>query len=76
MVVDDFDLVGMFILPPEADSVLFIDPDAMLPESIPTKTLQPIPRWNGEFGQVPNPAAVQQHSRCVPAATMNRASAS
>ncbi len=44
VVVDNFDLVGISVSPFEADSVLLIDANAVLPCSIPTQCLKTIAR--------------------------------
>ena len=42
MVVDDFDLVGMSVGESEADAVLIVDPDRMLPAPIATQFFQTV----------------------------------
>jgi hypothetical protein len=44
VVVRDFDIVGMVLLPSEADPVLIIHPDAVLSRSLAAQSLQTIPR--------------------------------
>ena len=43
VIVDNLDIVGVASDPPEAHPPLIVDPDAVLPRSIPTQLLQPIP---------------------------------
>jgi hypothetical protein len=43
MVVRHFDLVGVATIPPEADSPLIVDPDAVLTLSTACQFLQTIP---------------------------------
>ena len=42
MIVRHFDLVGITFLPPEANSPLVVDADAMLSSTIARKAFQPI----------------------------------
>jgi hypothetical protein len=44
VVVRDFDFVGIAVPPIKADSVLFVDPNAMLSLPISAKTLKPVSR--------------------------------
>jgi len=44
MVVCDFDLVGITTLPAEADTVLVIDTDTVLPDAIPSQPFELIAR--------------------------------
>ena len=43
VVVRDFDLVGIATLPSEADAVLIVDADAVLPAAVATQALQAVP---------------------------------
>jgi hypothetical protein len=43
VIVDDFDVLGAFILPDEADAPLVIDPDAVLSRSVSEELFQVIP---------------------------------
>jgi len=52
VVLRDLDVVGMARLPTETDSVLIIDPDAVLPPSITPKTLESIAGRNRELLQI------------------------
>ena len=45
VVIDDFDFVGISILPSKTNSVLFVDSYAVLPRSIAPKSLETIPGW-------------------------------
>jgi len=45
MVVRHFDIVSITFLPPEANSPLVVDADAMLSGTIPRKSVQAIGRW-------------------------------
>jgi len=44
MIVNDFNIIWACLRPPKADTVLLIDPDAVLPRSIATKLLKSIAR--------------------------------
>lgn len=41
MVVDDFDVLGPGLRPPEADPVMIVDPDRMLPDAVTLELLEP-----------------------------------
>lgn len=51
MVVGYLHFVGSISLPDEADSVLVIDANAVLPGPISSKSLQPIPGWRSEIAK-------------------------
>ena len=51
MVIDDLDLVGMVVVPDEADAVLVIDANGMLALSVSTECLQAIVGRNAEIVQ-------------------------
>lgn len=54
MVIHDFNVVGSFLRPPEADSILVVDPDGVLPIPITLQFLEPQPgkgeRFQGHGG--------------------------
>jgi hypothetical protein len=60
MVVGDFDIVGIPLLPSEADSPALVDADAVLPLAIPFEGLQPIPWRDPQVLQHPGPVQVEQ----------------
>jgi len=49
VVVRDLDIVGIAGLPAKTDSILIVDPDAVLSRSITPKALQSISGWNCEL---------------------------
>ena len=51
MVVNDFDFGGPCLGPLEADPVLVVDPDAVLPLPVYLQRLEPIPRRHPEIVQ-------------------------
>ena len=51
VVIDYFNIVGIAFMPPEADSPLVIDPDAMLPLPISFQLLKTVSRWNSKAFQ-------------------------
>jgi len=51
VVVDNFDIVRIWISPSEANSVLIVDSDAMLTASIALECLKPISRRNRQVFQ-------------------------
>jgi hypothetical protein len=46
VIVDDLDVVGVAVLPAEADSPLVIDANAVLSGAVPLELFQAIARWN------------------------------
>ena len=44
MVVDHLDLLGVAVLPHETDPVLIVDPDAVLPTTVPSERLEVVAR--------------------------------
>jgi hypothetical protein len=46
MVIDNFDLVGISILPFETNPELLVSPDAVLTFSVTAKALQAVTGWN------------------------------
>ncbi len=55
VVVSDFDLRGIAVLPAKADAVLSVDPDAVLAEPVALQAFQPIPWGNPEVIQSIDP---------------------
>lgn len=51
MIVGDFDGNGLTIFPLEANSILVVDPNAVLPTAIATKSLKSIARRHFQIGQ-------------------------
>ena len=51
MIVRHFDVVGIALLPAEADAPLVIDANAMLASAIARQSFQPIGRWNPQIVQ-------------------------
>jgi hypothetical protein len=45
MIVHDLDVSGAFVGPTEANPVLVVDPDAVLPCTLPFQSLQAIAWW-------------------------------
>jgi hypothetical protein len=48
VVVCDFDIIGVSILPEKANTPLIIDPNAVLSGSVASKLFQMVCRWNSE----------------------------
>ena len=51
MVVDDFHVVGVALPPHEADTIVIIDPDAVLALALAGQRLQPVSGRHAEFIQ-------------------------
>jgi hypothetical protein len=45
----------MVHLPLETDTILIVDPDAVLPPTIAMECFQPVSRWHGKFTNFQNP---------------------
>ncbi len=60
MVVGDFDVVGMAILPAKTDPVLVIDPDTVLSRSISSQSLQAVTGWNTQLSKLSHPVELRQ----------------
>jgi hypothetical protein len=52
VIVCDFDFVDIVLLPTKTNSILLIDPNAMLTFSVPTQPLQPVPWWDPQLREV------------------------
>src|SRR5450759_2084123 len=63
-IVNDFDIVGMSIVPTKADSVPIVDPDAMLPDASPFQWLQPVAGRSQELAQLGCEVQHPQFSPC------------
>jgi hypothetical protein len=62
MVIRDFDVVGIPGLPTEADSILIVDPDAVLPPSIAAKPLKAVPGGNRKLTNIANAVNLRELS--------------
>ena len=64
VVVGDFDVVDIAVPPIEADSVLVVDPYAMLPLPISAKTLKSVSRRHRQFLKIADAIQLIQLSTC------------
>jgi predicted phosphoribosyltransferase len=55
VVVRDFDIVGIAILPVKADTILLIDADTVLAGPFPFESFEAVAWGYGQFAQVTNP---------------------
>ena len=60
MIVNNFNLVRIVLLPAEADAPLVIDPNAQLAAAAPFESFQ---TGAGECGQVSQPLGIVQHTQ-------------
>jgi hypothetical protein len=60
MVVDDLDVMGISVLPAEADTPLIIDADAVLSGSVATQRFQPVVRRDAQILEV---LGIVQHAQ-------------
>jgi hypothetical protein len=60
VIIGDFDFVGISVLPPETDSVLIVDPDAVLSGPVASETLQAVSGRYLELPEVANPVQLRQ----------------
>lgn len=51
MIIHNFDIDGTILVPLEANSILLVDPYAVLPHSVTGKCLKSIPGRNAKFIQ-------------------------
>src|ERR1017187_9265029 len=51
VVFGDFDVMGAILLPSKADSVLIVDPDAVLSDAIPLECFETVARRDQEIRQ-------------------------
>jgi hypothetical protein len=58
MVIDDFNVIGIPVLPSKADAPPIIDADAVLSHAFPFKRFESIGRWNS---QIPESLSLAQH---------------
>jgi hypothetical protein len=54
VVIRNLDLIGISRLPSKANTILLIDPDAVLPSSVPAQALKPISGRDSKFEQIPH----------------------
>ncbi|OGB98202.1 MAG: hypothetical protein A3G35_16715 [candidate division NC10 bacterium RIFCSPLOWO2_12_FULL_66_18] len=55
MVVRDLDIVGIAILPAQADTILLIDADTMLAGPFPFEAFEVVTRRYSQLAQIANP---------------------
>jgi hypothetical protein len=51
MVIHDFDIVGVSFVPPKAEVVLIVDPDAVLSDPVPFQGFEPVARPDQKIAQ-------------------------
>jgi hypothetical protein len=52
MIIDNFHIVRVRVLPTETDAPLVIHSDAVLAFAVALQSFQPIARWNNQLSQV------------------------
>ena len=62
VVVRDFDVVRIAIVPAKADAILLVDADAVLTRAIAAEPLEPVARGDGQFGDIPYSVQLVQFS--------------
>jgi hypothetical protein len=55
VVVRDFDVVGIAVLPSEANAILIVHPDAVLPRTVAAQPLETIAWWYPQFTEYLHP---------------------
>ncbi len=60
MIVDDFNIEGIMSFPPETDSPLIVDSNAVLSDALPLQGFQSVPRWCPKISDL---VRVVQHSK-------------
>jgi hypothetical protein len=66
MIVDDLDVVGVTVFPPETDPPLFIDPDVVLSLSVPGKLFESVSWGNAHIIQRLGGVQQQELPQCHP----------
>jgi hypothetical protein len=51
MIIDDLDVIGVSLLPPEADTPLVVDPDTVLPGPVTLQFLKTVTRRDAQITQ-------------------------
>lgn len=62
MVVRDFDLVGIAILPSEANPILLVNADTVLTAAVAGEAFQPVSWRDRQFAKIPYPVDLGQLS--------------
>jgi hypothetical protein len=60
VVVRDFNVLGIAVLPSETDPVLLVDSNAMLPPTVAAQLLEPIAGGHSQLTEIPNPVELSQ----------------
>jgi hypothetical protein len=66
VVVGDLDLMRITLAPDEAETPPPVDPDAVLPRTIPLECLQAVPRRRGQVSQADSPVQEQEFPSGLP----------
>jgi len=66
VVVCNFDLVGMAILPTKAHPILLVDPEAMLTGPIAGEPLKTVAWWQGELAEISHAIELGELTACPP----------
>jgi hypothetical protein len=64
MVVDNFHVIGIAVPPFKANTPLAVDSDAILPDTMLSKFLQPIRRWHPKVLKHQSPIQHAQFPQC------------
>jgi hypothetical protein len=59
VVVRDFDVVGIAVLPPEANPVLVVDANAVLPQAVAPQSLQAVPGRDVQLSETTDPVELR-----------------
>jgi hypothetical protein len=60
VVVDDLDFVGMALLPTETDTILLVDPNAVLAPTIAAQSFESVARLDRQMLKISNPVDLIQ----------------
>jgi len=64
MVIYNLDILGVTVRPPEADTPLVVDPNAMLISTFTFQQFKPVIRWSPEIGEDYSSMYLNQLAQC------------
>jgi hypothetical protein len=70
VIVRDFHIISVAIPPPKADSILVVDPDAVLPSAITLESFQPVSWESAQIGKPVRSVKHAQFLECGSCATL------
>jgi hypothetical protein len=68
MIIHNFHIMGVTLMPAETNTPLVVDTDAVLTPPVTFQTLQPIPRWRQQVAQI---LGFRQVTQFTPGGSLN-----